>query len=204
MLKVNPFESELSKACSWELLGEVRSISDEPIEIRNIIQAKLVDNNREMCLILQYDGQLMAVKVIRHLLTAGQKKLVQVKNYQDAIKNRMTKKSRSRTSHFMDLMNEDPNDDPFADIHKTTRYTFGKKLCSPKELLPKRILLDKRGRSVYFVMRDLVRKLDLIMKAEIVTHKNDSNPDEVDIQIDKVYESFDSRIIYLDFDHLTE
>lgn len=87
---------------------------------------------------------------------------------------------------------------------KKTQYTFGKKLTGPKELLPKKILLDKRGKSVYFVMRDYTKKIDQIMRAELVSKKSELNINQVELEVNKIYESFSSRIIYLDFDHLTE
>lgn len=37
LLKVNPFETDIQKSMSWEILGEVRSLSDEPIEIKSIV-----------------------------------------------------------------------------------------------------------------------------------------------------------------------
>ena len=52
-------------------------------------------------------------------------------------------------------------DDPFKLTHLT--YGFGKKLCPGNELLPKRILLSKKGNKVYFCKRDANRKADLLM-----------------------------------------
>lgn len=47
----------------------------------------------EKCLILQYDGELIAIKVMTHIHTLDEKKIIKAKNFASEIANRMTGRS---------------------------------------------------------------------------------------------------------------
>ena len=62
-----PFEDQLQFASDWKVLGEIRSLSEESIETDTIVLAKLIEKGREYSVIVQYDGWLVALKVMREI-----------------------------------------------------------------------------------------------------------------------------------------
>ena len=83
-------------------------------------------------------------------------------------------------------------------------YEFGEKLCPRQDLLAKSILLSKNGLKVYFLKRDVNKKSDEIMSVELLPSRPDSNQNDLEVKVEKVYESADARIIYFNFDHMIE
>lgn len=98
--------------------------------------------------------------------------------------------------------NRENDEDPFK--LGALKYGFGKKLCPGEELLSKRILLSKTGNKVYFMKRDFNKKADQLMSVELLQKKTDSINDNVELNIVKIFEMTESRVIYVDFDHLVE
>lgn len=92
--------------------------------------------------------------------------------------------------------------DPFR--KRNNEYTFGEKLCTNHEFLAKSILLSKNGMKVYFLKRDHNQKSDIIMSVELLPTRPDSDGTTIEVQITKVFESCDARIIYFSFDHMIE
>ena len=92
--------------------------------------------------------------------------------------------------------------DPFK--KRNVEYNFGEKLCASHELLAKSILLSKNGLKVYFLKRDINKKSDEIMSVELLPRRPDSDKSTIEVQIAKVFESADARIIYFNLDHMTE
>ena len=92
--------------------------------------------------------------------------------------------------------------DPFKT--RNVDYSFGEKLCPRQDLLAKSILLSKNGLKVYFLKRDVNKKSDEIMSVELLPSRPDSLENDLEVKIEKVYESADARIIYFNFDHMIE
>ena len=69
MFRVNPFEIEIDKYVKWEILGVLKSINSDPILTDKIIGAKLLQciQGDHLSIIVQYDGELLALKLDRHL-----------------------------------------------------------------------------------------------------------------------------------------
>ena len=69
MFRVNPFESEIEKYVTWEVWGVLQSLNSDPIKTEKIITAKLLQGNigDALSVIVQYDGELLALKVERRL-----------------------------------------------------------------------------------------------------------------------------------------
>lgn len=65
--KAHPFEEDLHHSTHWEVLGEIRSLSEEPIETDTIVLAKLIEKGNDLSVIVQYDGWLIALKVLREI-----------------------------------------------------------------------------------------------------------------------------------------
>ena len=59
------------------------------------------------------------------------------------------------------------------------------------------------GNKVYFVTRNVSRKVDQIKSVELMQSRKDDAEDSIQISVETVYES-SSRIIYADFDNIGE
>ena len=68
----------------------------------------------------------------------------------------------------------------------------------------KRIILGKYGGRVYFIKRDNSRKVDCLMSVQLEPTRSDTDEMTLETKIMTIYESFESRIIFADFDYLTE
>lgn len=66
---MNPFEEELSAAIKWEVLGVLQSMSADKIIEDQIIFAKLLEGTNSFSVVAQYDGELLALKVKKHIET---------------------------------------------------------------------------------------------------------------------------------------
>ena len=66
--------------------------------------------------------------------------------------------------------------------------------------MPKSIVLGKTGTKVYFVKRDNNRKVDEIMSVQLLPSRSDSPANVIDVSIERIYESSDSRIIHFGLD----
>ena len=162
-----------------------------------------------MSVIAQYDGQLLALKVERRLASQAERDAMKKKNLETFILSQMSRNQTQRTtsggaysrqSKFMSQSLEDL--DPFK--KRNNEYTFGEKLCTNHEFLAKSILLSKNGMKVYFLKRDHNQKSDIIMSVELLPTRPDSDGTTIEVQIRKVFESVDARIIYFSFDHMIE
>lgn len=62
------------------------------------------------------------------------------------------------------------------------------KLCQTGELQPKRILLSKNGSRVYFLKRDNVRKVDLVMAINLLPNRTETPPNQIELEVEKIFE----------------
>ena len=53
---MNPFEEDVHVSTDWEILGEIRSLTEEPVETDTIVSAKLIQKGSDLSVIVQYDG----------------------------------------------------------------------------------------------------------------------------------------------------
>lgn len=109
MMKVHPFEENFCEATRWEILGELRSLTDEAIQLEGIVTAKLISSGSDMAVIAQYDGQLIALKVLR--------------DFDEGQKARLRSRLTSRTFVVSRQLQD-----------KRSKFTFGKQLTGRKEL----------------------------------------------------------------------
>ena len=89
LIKVNPFETELTKVITWEVAGVLQSLNGDPIIAESIIIAKLLEGTNNYSVIAQYGNQLIGLKVIRHLPSQQEIKMDKVKNFGNMIQARM-------------------------------------------------------------------------------------------------------------------
>ena len=54
--RMNPFEEDVHVSTDWEILGEIRSLTEEPVETDTIVSAKLIQKGSDLSVIVQYDG----------------------------------------------------------------------------------------------------------------------------------------------------
>ena len=79
-------------------------------------------------------------------------------------------------------------------------FAFGMKLCPGDELQSKRILLSKTGQKVYFLKRDNVRKVDMVMAVTLLPNRSETLEDSIEIEVEKIFEMQEARIIFIGFD----
>ena len=214
IFRVNPFEIEIDKYVKWEVLGVLKSINSDPILTDKIIGAKLLQciQGDHLSIIVQYDGELLALKLDRHLHSKEERDKLKMRENRTFALSQIGRNHndratvgaiRGRTNHNSNFMSQNLEEvDPM--MMRNVNYEFGEKLCPRQDLLAKSILLSKNGLKVYFLKRDVNKKSDEIMSVELLPSRPDSNQNDLEVKVEKVYESADARIIYFNFDHMIE